>query len=318
MKNKISEVTRQEIIDLYIMGFTDPNTGKEIKCCWCGKLHEPDFLSRLYNLKDMRSNDGRFSDAYSDIWQHRVNNWDWDEDWVFYDGRFSIKTAPDDEWLRFLCESLHPAVREEKNNWNHFVSLVNQLLIVDGFELYEESHISGRPKFAWRKAKGKNTIVEAQAKSLAFKFNSDYINMQIKIMDESIEKSPADAIGKAKELFENCCKTVLNDLKTPIDENWDVIRLTKETCGVLKLTPDHITDSVKASTTIKKLLGNLSVISQSMAELRNSYGSGHGKDAKFKGLSPRHARLAVGSTVAAVLFIWETHEEQKVVSGSVR
>ena len=39
-----------------------------------------------------------------------------------------------------------------------------------------------------------------------------------------------------------------------------------------------------------------------MAELRNSYGSGHGKDAKFKGLSPRHARLAVGDGVIVVHF----------------
>ena len=47
-----------------------------------------------------------------------------------------------------------------------------------------------------------------------------------------------------------------------------------------------------------------------MAELRNSYGSGHGKDAKFKGLSPRHARLAVGAGVTAVHFLWETFEEK--------
>ena len=98
--------------------------------------------------------------------------------------------------------------------------------------------------------------------------------------------------------------------KVAADPDWDVIRLNKETCKLLKLTPDDIDNAAKASETIKKLLGNLSVISQSMAELRNSYGSGHGKDAKFKGLSPRHARLAVGSTVAAVLFLWETHEEQ--------
>ena len=311
MKNRITDVTRQEIIDLFIMGFHDVETDEEVKCYWSGKLEEPDFLSRLYNLKSMRSTDGRFSDAYGDIWQHRVNNWDWDEDWVFYDSRFSIKTVPDDEWLRFICESLHPAVRDEKNNWRLLLSLINRLLAVDGFELYEETHISGRPKYAWRKAGSKNTIVEVQANSLATKFNSDYINTQIKIMNDSIDKSPADAIGKAKELFENCCKTILMELDKPIDESWSVIKLTKETCGVLKLTPEHISDSTKASTTIKALLGNLSAISQSMAELRNAYGSGHGKDARFKGLSPRHARLAVGSTVAAVLFMWETYETQQ-------
>jgi hypothetical protein len=131
-------------------------------------------------------------------------------------------------------------------------------------------------------------------------------------MNETIEKQPYEAIGKAKELFENCCKTILAEKNNPIETNWDVIRLTKETCKVLKLTPDDIDDTERASETIKKLLGNLVAISQAMSELRNTYGSGHGKGASFKGLSSRHARLAVGSAVAAVLFLWETYEDQRI------
>lgn len=307
---KITDITRQDIIDLYIVGYQNPNTGENEKCFWSGKLDEPDFLSRLYNLKSMPSFDRRYKDAYADIYQHRVNNSDWDEDWVFYDSRFNIKTVSDDEWLKFLCETFHPAVRDERRNWKYLLTLINQLLIVDGFELIEDSHISGRAKYSWRKATGKNPVEETQSKTLARKFNSDYINSQIKLMNESIERQSYEAIGKAKELFENCCKTILAEKNVAIDPEWDVIRLNKETCKLLKMTPDDIDNSVKASETIKKLLGNLSVISQSMAELRNSYGSGHGKDAKFKGLTPRHARLAVGATVAAVLFLWETYEEQ--------
>lgn len=34
--------------------------------------------------------------------------------------------------------------------------------------------------------------------------------------------------------------------------------------------------------------------SQGVAELRNHYGTGHGKAAGTKGLQPRHAKLAVG------------------------
>jgi len=49
-----------------------------------------------------------------------------------------------------------------------------------------------------------------------------------------------------------------------------------------------------------------------MAELRNSYGRGYGKTAKFKGLSPRHARLTVGAAVTASHFIWETYEDQRM------
>lgn len=80
----------------------------------------------------------------------------------------------------------------------------------------------------------------------------------------------------------------------------------------LKLTPENIPDTAKASDIIKQILGNLSAISAGMAELRNSYGTGHGKSSTYKGLSPRHARLAVGASTTAVYFLWETHEEQKL------
>lgn len=157
MTNKISEITRQDIIDLYILGFHNDETDEDEKCFWSGKLEEPDFLARIYDLKSMKSTDSRFKDAYGDIYQHRVNNSDWDEDWVFYDGRFSLKSASDEEWLKFVCETFHPAVRDERKNWKHLLALINSLLIVDGYELFEETHISGRPKYGWRQA-GLHTV----------------------------------------------------------------------------------------------------------------------------------------------------------------
>lgn len=47
--------------------------------------------------------------------------------------------------------------------------------------------------------------------------------------------------------------------------------------------------------TVKAILGNLHGIAGNIAELRNAYGSGHGKNASDKGLTVRHANLAVGS-----------------------
>lgn len=61
---KITEATRRDISDLILIE----------NIAWSGRLEEPEFLSRLYNLKEMPSTDLRFEDAYSDIWQHQVNN----------------------------------------------------------------------------------------------------------------------------------------------------------------------------------------------------------------------------------------------------
>ncbi|MCL1994161.1 MAG: abortive infection family protein [Spirochaetes bacterium] len=310
-KKKISEITRQEIIDLTQMGFCDPDTSENIKIFWNGKLAEPEFLSRLYDLSQMKSTDNRFTNAIGDIWQHRVNNYDWVDDWVFYDSRFAIKTGSDEDFLRFISEMFHPAVRDENKNWEYLIKLFNDLLRIDGFELYEKPHISGSTLYGWRCINSVNIVIQNQVRNLIQSFDSEHIRVQIEAMNIAIDKNPYDAIGKAKELLETCCKTILNYNGIVLDTSWDVIRLTKETCNVLKLTPDDIANTNKASETIKRLLGNLSVISQSMAELRNSYGSGHGKDAKFKGLSPRYARLAVGASVTAVHFLWETYQEKQ-------
>lgn len=142
-------------------------------------------------------------------------------------------------------------------------------------------------------------------------FNSDYIDNQINMMMDSIDKNPTEAIGKTKELIETCCIIILENRGISIDKNWSVQQLSKQAVKSLKLTPDDIPDSAKASDTIKKLLSNLASICGYMAELRNPYGSGHGKSASYKGLSSRHARLAVGATASVVSFLWATYKEQK-------
>jgi predicted nucleic acid-binding protein len=310
IENKISETTRQEIIDLINMGFCDPGTSENIRINWNGKLEESTFLSRIYDLSKMKSTDSRFSDATGDIWQHRVNNYDWDDDWVFYDSRFTIKTGSDENLLNFLSEMFHPAVRDESKNWEQLLKLINDLLRIDGYELSEKPHTSGKTSYKWQCVDNKNVVIQSLAQNIIQNFDSDYIRTQVETIITTTDKNPYDAIGKSKELLETCCKTILKNMNISTNTDWDVIKLTKETCGVLKLTPDNIDNATKASETIKKLLGNLSVISQSMAELRNSYGSGHGKDAKFKGLTPRHARLSTGASLTAVNFLWETFNEK--------
>lgn len=47
------------------------------------------------------------------------------------------------------------------------------------------------------------------------------------------------------------------------------------------------------------------------AELRGLYGTGHGRDGKYRGLEPRHARLVVGAAVAFIDFVTETFEKRE-------
>jgi len=123
---------------------------------------------------------------------------------------------------------------------------------------------------------------------------------------------PALAIGTAKELIETTCKTILEERGIPFGAEDDLPRLVKETRKALGLVPDDIPDSAKGADTIRRLLNNLGNIANSLAELRNLYGTGHGKSAKSRGLTPRHARLAVGAASTIAIFLFDTHKERTI------
>src|SRR5437016_162274 len=77
---RITEIIRRNIID-------DLRTS-EIQ--WHGRLAEVDFLSRLYKLAELPSTDHRFANMIGDIHQHRINNDDWPDDWVYGDTRINL------------------------------------------------------------------------------------------------------------------------------------------------------------------------------------------------------------------------------------
>src|SRR5690606_37330442 len=138
-----------------------------------------------------------------------------------------------------------------------------------------------------------------------------YIRRQLERMESSVDNDPSHAIGAAKELVESTCKTILADEGAPHDKNIDLMPLIKLTVKQLKLTPDDIPDTAKGAQSIKQLLHKLAAIVHEMGELRGLYGTGHGKDGRFKGLQPRHARLATGMAGTLALFLFETHQERQ-------
>ncbi len=148
-------------------------------------------------------------------------------------------------------------------------------------------------------------------KKVAEKLDLQSVDKQIKRMEEAIEKDPDLAIGTSKELIESCCKTILHELNVEFDEKkLDVPQLSKLTLENLKLTPEAIDPNAKGADITKRILGNLGQISHSMAELRNLYGTGHGKTGKASSLQARHARLAVSCASAFAHFVFETFEER--------
>ncbi|MBD9429511.1 abortive infection family protein [Achromobacter sp. ACM03] len=282
------------------------------RVAWNGALDDVEFLSRLYDLQALPSHDSRFKDAAGDIWQHRFNNDDWDQDWIFSDERFGLKDGSTEQFLRFLCEVVHPVVRPDREEAVKLVSHFNKQLRQIGWEIYEIEQIAGRPRFAFAELThhhGGHAVL--RARNVADALNAGWMAKEIERLENGIDRDPALAIGTAKELVETCCKTILTKRGVVFTKSEDLGELTKKLTKELQLVPEGISDEAKGAENIKLILRNLTQLTNNLAQLRGLYGTGHGRDGNHRGLQPRHARLAVASAVAFIDFVSETYRQRE-------
>lgn len=183
---------------------------------------------------------------------------------------------------------------------------LNFLMEIDSENEYAKLYRRCQPIAERLKRINRASILNAE--ELKTKFSSEYLCAQIDLMIRMQKDNPTEAIGKAKELIESCCKTVLEEQGITVDKKWDIVRIVDETVKLLKITPHNIPDTIPEATAMKAILGNLKAIALNIATLRNVYGSGHGKSANYRGLEERHAKLAVGSSTTLVNFLWDSYE----------
>jgi hypothetical protein len=122
--------------------------------------------------------------------------------------------------------------------------------------------------------------------------------------------SPEDAIGGANELVESVCRTVLRFLGKPEPgKTADLADIAVSTLGPLEVLPASFDDAKEGADVVRKCLQQLGAVVAIPGERQNLHGSGDECDGKWKGLSPRHARLAVGAAVTFAGFVAETYVE---------
>jgi hypothetical protein len=93
------------------------------------------FLSKIWLLRDMPSEDSRYSNAYEDARQHLVNNNDWSLEDTF-DRRFKLIDGQEDFFMKFLEVVVSPDVRGNLESINEYVRLINEKLRPAGNQLY--------------------------------------------------------------------------------------------------------------------------------------------------------------------------------------
>lgn len=299
MTNEIIPQVRRNIVDALTLEGID----------FAGVKDDLEFLGRLYDLSSMPSHDSRFSDAAGDIWQHTVNNDDWDRGWVFSDARFGVMGCEDSKFLAFLAETVHPVIRPDGAEAARIVGFYNEQLRTLGWELVEIEGIAGRPCYEGRQATASRSAV-VETRRVADALDAAWMHKEILRAEKAIDVDPDLAIGTAKELVETCCKTLLSKLGEDAPKNADFPELVKKAVKALKLTRDDIPETAKGADIVRTILSNLSAITKGVNELRNLYGTGHGRDGRHKGLEPRHARLAVTTAAAFVVFMSDTYRDR--------
>lgn len=281
------------------------------KILWQGELDDVEFLGRLYDLQLLPSNDYRFKDAAGDIWQHCVNNRDWDDYWVFSDSRFGLVDGAAEKFLRFLCETVHPVVRPLRDAAVRLVSHYNDQLRACGWELIEEERIGGRPRYTYRRLSHPGRRAVSRARTVADALDAGWMARAIERLERAIDADPDLAIGTAKELVESVCKTLLSRRRVEFSRSADLNDLTKLVLKELNLVPDDVSDQAKGAESIRLIMRNLAQLTNNLAQLRGLYGTGHGRAGAHRGLQPRHARLAVASAVAFIEFLADTYRERE-------
>jgi len=112
------------------------------------------FLDEMLYLKSLPSGDNRFSNAYDDAFQHLVNNYDWEYEYVLTN-RFNII---DDLniFITFLNKIIHPDLRRNEDDITRYYLLINPYLekeklnyslesySEDGLPIYEVKEIDDK------------------------------------------------------------------------------------------------------------------------------------------------------------------------------
>ena len=135
--------------------------------------------------------------------------------------------------------------------------------------------------------------------------NAAQLRMTIERMQRTIESDPSLAIGSAKELIESCCRTVLKERGVDLRHYVHMHELVDQALRAVPLVPRDIERMWKGEESVHRIADSLASLAHGLTDLRNGYGTGHGRDAQAKPLTARHARLAVSAAAAMVTFMLE-------------
>lgn len=205
--------------------------------------------------------------------------------------------------------SVYERVLDETNPEEEALNKLINLLRRDGY-VYENGQLHGRLPVDLEAVSEASDIVDQGT-----------LQIHLRRLNAGVDSDPGLAIGSAKELVETVAKLVLRHYEQET-EGFDTLQqLVKAALKCLDLTAEDIPESKKGVQSIRQVLGGLGQIVGATAELRNLYGTGHGRLDRERGIGPRHARLVVGAAATLATFLLQTLDaivaSEKTAKGGV-
>jgi len=171
-------------------------------------------------------------------------------------------------------------------------------LLEDGLEYSDKSRRI--------RARGDSPVL-VEALSAAREFSLDTVEQQVRRVQSTMHEDPELAIGTAKEMIEGCCKSLLEQKGHEPPPDADVHELMRRVLTVVALAPPALPNQGRVNEMLRKLTSNLVSAVHTLGELRNAYGTGHGRSATAPKLEARHAKFAVYVAAAVTIWLLESH-----------
>lgn len=137
------------------------------------------------------------------------------------------------------------------------------------------------------------------------------LDQEIRRITQNVNHDPADAITSARALVESACRHILADHGEEPSAGAELSELVNSVVERLQLLPPDTSEANKGREAVRKVVRSLRAALDGLVELRGLYGDPHGKGPGYKGIEPRHARLAATLAGGVAVFFMETHERRK-------
>ncbi|SDS85660.1 Abortive infection C-terminus [Nocardioides scoriae] len=128
-----------------------------------------------------------------------------------------------------------------------------------------------------------------------------HVRAEISRLQRSHE-DPAALLGHTKDLLETVAKTVIHETGGAVDDRLDYPQLLRKAREVLPLMPTDLEPASRAGKAMERFINGLWTMANSVNELRNAAGTGHGRltTGPFGTAHPR----AVADAAVALARLW--------------